>query len=111
MQVNSKAIDAAVKQMLEWWMIEDKREAFEAALRKVIARDLAERGTCELYVDYDPQGSLLEAVREAGVECRGSWWSAEGIFQCQKSGVAIDAHGAKVKKGYGAGYKALEVKP
>ena len=35
---------------------------------------------CTLRCDYDPQGILLDAVHAAGIECRGSMFSADGVL-------------------------------
>ena len=66
----------------DWWAerfrIEDKREAFREALRRVIAEYPHKR--MRLKVDYDPWGDMLAAVRAAGVECSGILHSADGVL-------------------------------
>lgn len=105
--ISDEGIDAAIEYMLAAWMIDDKREAFKAALLSVIRRDLAKDDRCHLYVDYDPQDSLLEATQMAGVACTGRFFSADGIFRWRKTGVEIRGDRATAKTGYGTGWREL----
>jgi hypothetical protein len=88
----------------QWWAdrlkIEDKREAFKRALLPKIQEDM------ELWVDYDPQGVLLDALREAGIECKGIFFSADGIFP-RKTGMIIRDGIVEVKEGYGSEFVIL----
>jgi hypothetical protein len=59
------------------------------------------RGSCELNCDYDPKGPLLNAVRAAGIECRGMMFSAEKIFP-YKHRMYIEDGRIRVHEGYGA---------
>ena len=89
------------EQVVAWWaqwVPEDKRDAFEAALLKRI--DGQESVT--LYADYDPRGDLFEAVREAGMECRGYMFSNKDVGFPNKTGTKIEYGLWKLKEGYGA---------
>jgi hypothetical protein len=86
------------------WMLPDKWDVFSGALVDVVDRDLAKYERCKLYVDYDPEGTLLEAVQTAGVECKGRFFSAEGIFRFRKIGWRIEPERIHVKMGYGTGW-------
>lgn len=99
--------DAMVKAIVDWmdgeFMIDDKREQFRVELEKVVRRDLPKYAghRYELYIDYDPNEPLLEALRNAGVDCDGNFFSARGIFRYGKTGVRVRQGKAYVKPGYG----------
>lgn len=73
----------------EWWgsllMIEDKQKQFIQELTKVIDDKLNNDGECDLDCDYDPKGDLLDALRKCGIECSGSFFSADSILPRQHS--------------------------
>lgn len=70
--------------------------------------DLLSKHLCEtkvqthLWVDYDPMDDLLPLVRNAGIECGGCLFSAQGIFDGTKFGVWFDPirKTAEFKLGY-----------
>lgn len=96
-------VHRAAKMAAEWWadrLQQGDRAAFVAALRDLVARDLEARGSCHLECDYDPAGHLLEAVRAAGVECRGFMFSAKGILP-EKHSLAVWPYKMLPKEGYG----------
>jgi hypothetical protein len=71
-----------VQAVVNWFggefMLDDKRAAFRVELEKVVRRDLSEWSAdrlYQLYIDYDPNEPLLEALCNAGVECSGSFSS------------------------------------
>lgn len=88
-----------------WWAdrleIEERREAFRKALIPKIAEDMF------LAVDYDPDDTLLEALHEAGIQCRGALFSARGILP-EKTRMRINNSGITVNEGYGGKYMPLE---
>lgn len=96
-------IHRAAKMAAEWWgdrLQQGDRAAFVATLRDLVARDLEAGGECRLECDYDPDGHLLEAVRAAGVECRGFLFSAKGILP-QKHLLDVRVDRMRPKEGYG----------
>jgi hypothetical protein len=99
------AVDVAINQLLAWWRLDDKRETFAEHLRRIVTRDLEAEGRVYLYIDYDPNAPLLEALGAAGVEPQRCMYSADPPFSCHKSGVWILCRGAingvRVKHGYG----------
>lgn len=108
--ISDEQIEAAVRFWDGYFMINDKREAFSNALREVLKEQQAEGKTRvgglafgdELYVDYDPQGWLLEAVQRADIKCAGYMFSARGLFSCQKTGVYLQSGKVEAKEGYGS---------
>lgn len=96
------AVDAAVEYWTSELRVEAKRPAFRDALRTVLERAYKPGERLRLNVDYDPQGELLEAVRAAGIECRGCMFSADGLFWA-KTRTSIEPDGRfVVREGYGA---------
>lgn len=61
-----------------WWTdrlkVVEKRELFKQALLPLIHNDMI------LKISYDPCDILLQAIRESGIECWGTMFSARGIF-------------------------------
>lgn len=99
MTLNKRTAEAAAK----WWgdrLRKGDRAAFEASLIQYIESKLEERGKVFLNCDYDPQEGLLEAVRAAGLECRGFLYSAEGILPMKHS-TNIKPGLIEPKEGYG----------
>lgn len=103
----SKTALAAAK----WWgdrLQQGDREKFEAHLAEAIDASLKEQEEkypkyeprVRLSCDYDPQGLVLDAVRAAGVECRGFMFSAEGILP-QKHTLHVTKGKLEPKEGYG----------
>lgn len=88
----------------QWWaerlQIEEKRPQFKAALLKILEQS---PDWYNLYVDYDPEDELLDAVRAAGIECTGFMFSAVGILPAK---TAMRRRGDKLmsKEGYAAPY-------
>lgn len=73
----------------DWWadrlQIEDRRKLFRDALVRRLAIYGVEPKSdfgfgIQLKVDYDPDDTLLLALKDAAIECRGFMWSAEGIL-------------------------------
>lgn len=63
------------------WLERGDVAAFKAALAQALALKLNEpEGRATILCDYDPKDILLEAVRAAGVQCPGVWFSAVGIL-------------------------------
>ena len=83
----------------KWWAdrfgMLDKAHAFELAL----IRHLPDEDWFT-YNDYDPQGPLLDAVREV-TECRGCLFSGDGLFP-RKTGLKRKNGLLLAKEGYGA---------
>lgn len=116
-------MSAAAEMAGKWWADRlderhaDKREAFAAAVSTRIDDQFSGRaywdwsgrsegdgkGTkvVRTSCDYDPQGLLLEAVREViDPKCRGSMFSADGILPT-KHGLDVYADHLRPKEGYG----------
>lgn len=71
----------AAEMAAQWWadrLESGPRERFREVLQAKIEAALSERPSLYLEVDYDPRGLLLEALREAGIECSGFMFSARG---------------------------------
>jgi hypothetical protein len=81
-------IDDVAKYVAGWWtdrlMMGDK-DAFRSFLERAVAAQLQERMFVHVECDYDPRDILLDAVRAAGVECRGMLFSARGILPSKHS--------------------------
>lgn len=86
----------------------DQRDRFTPILADKIEAALKQDGRCYLTCDYDPWDILLEAVREAGIECRGCMFSARGILP-QKHGLRIEPDKLTPKEGYGNWTAEIEV--
>lgn len=100
-----KQIPIELKELCaQWWAdrleIEDKREDFKHALLPKIQDGMG------LWVDYDPEGVLLEALREVGIECAGVSFSANGILP-RKTGMNIYDGIVEVSEGYGCAFIIL----
>ncbi len=100
-KLTQKQIDIAVAFWVRVFEVADseKREAFEETLRGWLTPDY---GELRLYVDYDPQGLLLECVRTIGIECSGCLGSADGLFP-QKTETSFDQYtgGVRIQLGRG----------
>lgn len=98
------APDPRVEVAAQWWAARlqrnEHREAFKAALAEHLPALFAQ-GRIVLQVDYDPKGALLDAVRTAGIECRGEWFSADGLLP-RKTRMAVDEGRITVCEGYAA---------
>lgn len=81
----------------------DKQDAFRTSL----TTRLGEQTKWKMECDYDPSGVLLEAVREAGIECSGRMWSAKGILP-MKTKLVRDEEELRFKEGYGGGWNTIE---
>ena len=102
--MNDEMKAALLEDVAKCWMLPEKWEAFSKALVDVVERDMAKYQRCKLYVDYDPEDSLLEAVQAADIECRGCMDSARGIFKFRKVGWRVEPERIQVKMGYGTGW-------
>lgn len=84
----------------KWWSDnlepEDKREAFREALLK----RLPDEGEYSTWVDYDPEGPLLEALRDVGIKCAGVFFSADNLLP-RKTGIIVQADGKVMLAEYG----------
>jgi hypothetical protein len=85
----------------QWWaerlFVEEKREAFRAAL--LTRLDAAP--WCGLHVDYDPEDELLQALHDAGIKCSGHFFSADGLLP-GKTSLYNRSTGLYAKQGYAA---------
>jgi len=92
-----------------WWAermyIEEKRDAFKAALVKRLLEQKPKESVSpavSVYSDYAPADALLAALRDVGIECRGCMFSSEGILP-SKTGITLPERGELgAKEGYGA---------
>jgi hypothetical protein len=79
-------IDAVARFVAGWWaarLQQGDRELFKESLLGLVTAHLLahpERPHLMLECDYDPRGPLLDAVRAAGIECRGVMFSGDGIL-------------------------------
>jgi len=100
----SKINEAGVR----WWKVRFQQQgladAFESALLELLPD-----GDWELYNDYDPDGILLEAVRKIGIECRGCFFSGDGLFP-QKTGIKRKDGRLVAKEGYGGNFYEVPFK-
>jgi hypothetical protein len=100
-----------IQAVVDFWdkqlIPDDRRQQFRHAVRAVLVKAAeapgSDRGALYFKVDYDPQQLLLEAVRAAGIECRGFMFSADGLFRCRKTYTRVMPRQVKLKEGYGAG--------
>lgn len=92
----------------KWWSKhlkdQSKRDIFEA---KLIA--LLPDGDWCLDSDYDPTGLLLEAVIEAGIPCRGFFFSSEDVGFPEKTALRYWGGMLEQKIGYGKPFEAAEI--
>lgn len=92
-------IVAVSSHVASWWtdrLMRGDKEKFRAFLADHVAAELRsnpDRPYIHLECDYDPHGALLEAVRAAGVECRGFMFSGDDILPREHS---TDIHPARV---------------
>lgn len=87
-----------------WWAerfeLAEKRDQFKSALLKHLPD-----GDWSIYNDYDPQGYLLDAVREV-TECRGFMFSGDGLVP-RKTGMIREDDKLIAKEGYGAPWEEV----
>jgi hypothetical protein len=81
----------------------EQMDAFEVALAKRLAADLAERGRWTLQVDYDPDPTLYEAAKEAELASLGN----KGCGFPWKTWMMITPEKVEVAAGYGAKMKTI----
>lgn len=120
---NQQLAMAAARYWSELWRAtdpsigDDTLAKFREALVPAVVAELEGReqfngqvgsGSCDLVCDYDPFEPLLSAVRAAGIKCRGSMFSAEGIFP-SKHRMYIEAGRIRVVEGYGAPNRWLDL--
>jgi len=87
------------------------REIFERHIAESITyRFRAGHTLVVMECDYDPSDILLEAVRLAGVECRGFGFSADGILP-RKHELLVRPHLLEPKEGYGCWSEKIVVLP
>ena len=70
--------DQVNRVMADWWaqwLPSEKRQAFVDAVLGGLSLD----GEAMLHNDYDPDDILLEAIREAGIPCRGYMFSGTDL--------------------------------
>jgi|WetSurMetagenome_2_1015567.scaffolds.fasta_scaffold27185_2 hypothetical protein len=108
---NTDAIAAAVDYWTGLLEIEEKREAFKAALLPLVEQEWRQEvyGIVGLCVDYDPNHLLLGALHAIGIECRGCFFSADGIFP-RKHRSVIEEGAFRVGEGYGAPFRDVFVR-
>jgi hypothetical protein len=93
---------ATAKAAAKWWgerLKAGDRKAFEASLTTSIFLRLEISGGCLLTCDYDPWDILLDAVRDAGIECRGFGFSARGILPLKHETI-VRSGSIEPKEGY-----------
>lgn len=96
-------ITKTAKVAANWWadrLKKGDKEKFVQFLQQKIEQHLSISPGLDLRCDYDPWGVLLDAVREAGIECSGVLCSAEGILPMKHS-LTIKPGLLIPKEGYG----------
>ena len=110
-------IQAAAKMAGDWWAERlgnahaGKRTAFAEAVAKHCEKEMRmrEEPMCFLEVDYDPQGPMLDAVREVlDPDCRGVFFSAQGLLP-KKHELQVSPRELRPKEGYGNWTAPIEV--
>lgn len=97
--------DEAKEVAAKWWskhLPQENRGAFEIALCALLPD-----GDWGLYNDYDPDELLIQAVRVAGLKCRGFMFSGKDLGFPEKSGLDFYGGVLREKVGYGAEYKQI----
>ena len=102
-----KVNPAQVKEATDWWAdrMEKKehRERFRAALYDILSKSRFGKQAHEdiaIQCEYDPDKVLLKALKKAGIECSGSWFSAMCLLP-EKTVMWLNRNGAvTVKHGY-----------
>lgn len=93
----------------QWWAVDfeikDKREEFRSALVKYLDEH---PDITNLEVDYDPNEPLIHVLKEIGIECGGSFFSADGIFHGRKTRSKRVEGKWLVKGGYGLPFIPVE---
>ncbi len=87
----------------DWWterLRQGDKEAFRTRLTELIDAQLEKRAMVSVSVDYDPDTTLIDALKAAGVECRGFLFSADDIFP-RKHDLLISKTELRPKEGYG----------
>jgi hypothetical protein len=97
-QYSQEQIDITIEFWMRVFEIED--EDTRAKFREALERTVTPTGPMWMQVDYDPFDDLLACVLEAGVECRGSFFSAQGILP-EKTETRMRHDGVVIKLGYG----------
>lgn len=80
-------LEEVASRAASWWgerLMQGDRGKFEEHLRVGVLNDLQTEGLSKMRVDHDPQGIILDAVRAAGLECKGYMFSAEGILPTKR---------------------------
>lgn len=101
----------AAEMAADWWverLQQGDRKAFRDYIVKAVSEQLPDAKFIRLECDYDPCGILLEAVRAAGVECRGFMFSAKGILP-EKHSLKVRIDRLEPKEGYGNWTDAIPV--
>lgn len=111
--MNTELIEATARRAAQWWadrLEQGDKALFVERLSELVRGDLEARGHCDLSCDYDPQDYLLDAVRYAGVDCEGNFFSARGVLPAKHS-TWIEAGLIEPKEGYGNWTEAIVVTP
>lgn len=101
--MNHNLIQATAQAAAQWWadrLEQGDKAKFIERLSELVRGDLEARGHCTLRCDYDPQGYLLDAVRAAGVDCGGYFFSARGVLP-ERHTTRIEIGLIEPKEGYG----------
>jgi hypothetical protein len=108
--------DAALEAAAAWWaqqlQVRQKRAEFGRELLHLLKKEWEKaeeearldptwKPFVRLNVDYDPEGLLLDAIRNVGINCRGCMGSADGLFD-RKTRSDVGAGFFSVREGYGA---------
>lgn len=106
-------IQATALAAAQWWadrLEQGDRTLFVERLSELVRGDLEARGHCNLHCDYDPQDYLLDAVRFAGVDCGGHFFSARGVLPAKHT-TSIEVGLIKPKEGYGNWTEPIVITP
>ena len=99
--------DEQIQAVVDYWdgqLIPDAhRLQFRAALRGVLAQ--APEGLSHgiaFVVNFDARFALLAAVRDAGIGCRGTMYSASELFRCREADMRVYHDRVMLAEGHAA---------
>jgi len=89
-----------------WWAERFEVDELRDQFRQALLKRIPDTDRWALTSDYDPQGVLLDAVRDV-VECRGYLCSSDGILP-YKTTLLLDDGRLIGKQGYGAPWEVVK---
>lgn len=95
--------ETAARMAGEWWaerLQQGDKDKFAQEIKWRVFEELQREKFVFLECDYDPHGILLDAVHAIGIECRGMFFSADGILP-RKHSLRVTESLLEPKEGYG----------